>query len=220
MADIITLADETRLVVEDKIREFENDENKLNKEIVYLDRSKLQLEAKVEKQTGQDKKDTQSAIKKYKADVKLLQQELDLVKAKRKEAEQKLAKMLAVQTDIYITKNTQDSVLKTFQDSNIHYVISGREWWRIEQDYTGDIRIRSHDYQELKDLVFLATDWEIKDEMEVKRFAKEHNRLFKDIVRDFTTKAPGIYNQMHDIRKMWMKPADCDQPHPAFLMMS
>lgn len=220
MADIITLVDETKAVIEEKIKEFTLDENRLSKEIIDTERNKLLLEATVEDLKGQEKKDCQSEIKKIKAAIKLLQQEFELVKAKREEVEQKLFKLNANQNKVYVTKNTQDSVLKTFQDSNIHYVISGREWWRIEQDYTGAIRIKSHDYQELKDLVFLATDWEIKDEMEVKRFAKEHNRLFKDIVRDFTTNVPGIYNQMTDIKKMWMKPIDCEMPHPAFLMLT
>jgi hypothetical protein len=222
MADIITLVDETKTVIEQKIKEFIQEENRLSKEIIDTERSKLLLEATVEDLKGQEKKDSQSDIKKIKAAIKLLQQEFELIKAKREEAEQKLFKLNANQNKVYVTKNTQDSVLKTFQDSNIHYVISGRKWWRVEQDTAGNIRIKDHDYPELRDLVFLATDWEINDEMEVKRFAKDHGRLFKDIVRDFTTNAPGIYNQMSDIQRYWLTPDLENTPHPAFdlLMMS
>lgn len=222
MADIITLVDETKAVIEQKIKEFTLNENRLSKEIIDTERSKLLLEATVEDLKAQEKKDTQSDIKKIKAAIKLLQQEFDLAKAKREEAEQKLFKLNANQNKVYVTQNTQDSVLKTFQDSNIHYVISGRKWWRVEQDITGNIRIKDHDYPELRDLVFLATDWEINDEMEVKKFAKQHNRLFKDIVRDFTTNAPGIYNQMADIQRYWLTPDFDNEPHKAFdlLLMS
>lgn len=220
MNNVITLAEESKSVVQNKITEYQAEENKKNKEILDLERTKLQLEAHIEDLRGQDKKDVVSEIKRLKAQVKLNQQELDVIKARRTEAEQSLFRLNAQQNRVYVTENTDSSILKTFTDSNIHYVISGRQWWRIEQDYTGAIRIKSHDYQELKDLVFLATDWEIKDEMEVKKFAKQHNRLFKDIVRDFTTNVPGIYNQMRDIRDMWMKPVFDETPHDAFALLT
>jgi hypothetical protein len=219
--DVINLKDNTKEVISDKIKSYEQQENDCNKDIIDLERGKLTLEMELPDTTGDKKKVVKSDIDKIKASIKLKTQELELIKARRIEAERDLAKLTAQENKVYVVQNTNESVLKTFQDNNIHYVINGRKWWRVEQDITGNIHIKDHDFQELKDLVFYSTDWEIKDEMEVKRFAKDNKRFFKDIVRDFTTKnVAGIYNQMDDIRRYWLDPIYDHEPHPAFLLLT
>jgi hypothetical protein len=222
MAEIITLTDETKKVLEDQIQTFQEQENALSREIVSLEADVIRLngEEAVE-QDSKKKKQIKSSIKALKSDIDLKRLNATTIKTNREVAATKLAQLNAQASKVYITQNTTDSVLKTFKDNNIHYVINGRKWWRVEQDSIGGIRIKDHDYMELKDLVFYSTDWEIKDEMEVKRFAKDNQRFFKDIVRDFTTRnVAGVYNQMDDIRRYWLKPIHDSDPHIAFLMLT
>jgi len=222
MGVVITMVDEARTATEQAIADFRTTEKTLNTRIDDLIKEQLLAEAQDADLKGEAKKQNKANISKLKATIKLTEQELGITKTKRVEAERKLAEFTNKQTQNFVKQNTTDSVLKTFTDNNIHYVINGRKWWRVEQDSTGGIRIKDHDYLELKDLVYYSTDWEIKEEMEVKRFAKENGRFYKDIVRDFTTKnVAGIYNQMDDIRRYWLQPITDDQPpHPAFLLLT
>ena len=217
----ITVVDEAREVTEQTISEFKTQEQHLNDTIDRLTQEQLLGEARQAELRSSDKKENKANIDKLKAVIKITKQDLDLTKNKRLEAERELAKYTTKKTQAFVKQNTSDSVLRTFQDNNIHYVINGRKWWRVEQDSTGGIRIKDHDFYELKDLVFYSTDWEIENEQEVKRFAKTNNRFFKDIVRDFTTRnVSGIYNQMDDIRRFWLQPVYDQQPHPAFFYLT
>ena len=221
MSSTTTPVDQAREVTETAIADLKLQEQQLSETIDRLTQEQLLAEAAQADLKGNDKKENKANIEKLKATIKLQKQELELIKKKRFEAEKDLAKYTNTQTQAVVKQNTTDSVLKTFVDNNIHYVISGQSWWRVEQDTNGNIRIKDHDFSELKDLIFYASDWEVRDEMEVKRFAKDNNRFFKDIVRDFTTKGvSGVYNQMDDIRKYWLQPIPCEQPHPAFQLLT
>jgi len=221
MTNVIPMTDDIKSVLEAKIAEFDVRLENLTGEIKNLETEIIQLSIAGAELTGSEKKANAASVKKTKGLLDLKRKEYDSVNEQKLQVQTDLATYKSQLNRVNVVQNTTESVLKTFKDNNIHYVINGRKWWRVEQDSTGGIRIKDHDYLELKDLVFYSTDWEIKEEMEVKRFAKENGRFFKDIVRDFSTKnVPGIYNQMDDIRRYWLKPIPCELPHPAFLMLT
>lgn len=221
MTNIISMTDNIKSALENKIAEFDIRLENLTAEIKKLETEGIQLTIAGAELTGSAKKSNTTSIRKTRGLLELKRREYESVNEQRLQVQTDLATYKSQLNRVNVIQNTTNSVLKTFQDNNIHYVINGRKWWRVEQDTTGGIRIKDHDYQELKDLIFYSTDWEIKDEMEVKRFAKDNGRFFKDIVRDFSTRnVPGIYNQMDDIRRYWLEPQVCEVPHPAFLMLT
>jgi hypothetical protein len=119
-------------------------------------------------------------------------------------------------------KTSENLVTRTFEQNNLHYVINGQNWWMTDPD--GDRKspkIISLTGEEVKDLIFHDTDWIVKDNQELKVFAKATSRMFKHIVRDFsTTHRPATYNQMKDIRKYWLEPVFEKEPHPAFRLLT
>jgi len=119
-------------------------------------------------------------------------------------------------------KTSENLVTRTFEQNNLHYVINGQNWWMIDPD--GDRKspkIISLTSGMVKDTIFLDTDWIVKDDQELKSFAKATGRIFKHIVRDFSTAhRPATYNQMNDIRKYWLEPVLDREPHPAFRLLT
>ena len=119
-------------------------------------------------------------------------------------------------------KTSENLVTRTFEQNNLHYVINGQNWWMTDPD--GDRKspkIISLTGEEVKDLIFHDTDWIVKDNQELKVFAKATSRMFKHIVRDFSTAhRPATYNQMKDIRKYWLEPVLDKEPHPAFRLLT
>lgn len=222
MAEIIAMADDAKKILENNIKALEQREHELNEQLKSLERQSIDLAGKLAVETDKtNKAQLKSNISVVKNDINATKLNINGVKAEYTNAMTKLTQLNAQATKVYVSQNTSNNILQTFQDNNIHYVINGRKWWRVEQDSTGGIRIKDHDYLELKDLVFYSTDWEIKDEMEVKRFAKDNHRFFKDIVRDFTTRnVSGVYNQMDDIRRYWLQPIYDAESHPAFLLLT
>jgi len=168
----------------------------------------------VVKQLKTEQKDGKANIKKQKANIEtfsniLTEKKLDLAKLNSMTGKEQRA------------KKSEDNVSKTFEINNIHYVINEQRWWMVDPD--GDRRrprVVSLTGSEMKDLLFYETEWEIQNEQEMKRYAKEKGRMFKHIVRDFNTTArPGTYNQMIDIRAFWLKPVYDIDPHPAFRLL-
>lgn len=120
------------------------------------------------------------------------------------------------------SKTSENLVTQTFEQNNLHYVINGQNWWMVDPD--GDRKspkIISLTSSMVKDTIFLDTDWIVKDDQELKSFAKATGRIFKHIVRDFSTAhRPATYNQMNDIRKYWLQPVYDKEPHPAFRLLT
>lgn len=115
---------------------------------------------------------------------------------------------------------SSDNVVATFEANNLHYVINGGKWWSV--DSAGDRcspHINQLDASEVMDLVYLGTDW-FADQKELKTIAKENDRMFKYIARDFEADRPGVYNQMKDIRKLWLEPIYDIDPDPAFRVLT
>lgn len=170
------------------------------------------------------------------AELKQLRDELKKVKAAIKQ-EDNLAKVTgeslrASQTELEKLKNassndwksktSENLVTRTFEQNNLHYVINGQRWWMVDPD--GDRKspkIINLSGGEVKDIIFLDTDWVVQNDQELKSFAKSTGRIFKHIVRDFsTTTRPATYNQMRDIQKYWLTPVFDQAPHPAFRLLT
>jgi hypothetical protein len=138
-----------------------------------------------------------------------------------KASQVELGKINSATTNEWKTKTSENLVTKTFELNNLHYVINGQKWWMVDPD--GDRKspkIISLTTDMVKDIIFLDTDWIVRDNQELKSFAKSKNRIFKHIVRDFsTTNRPNTYNQMRDIRKYWLEPVQDKEPHPAFRLL-
>jgi hypothetical protein len=159
-------------------------------------------------------KDVKAHIKKYKATI-------DSTGMLLAEVKTSLGKLSSLTNEEQRKKNSTNSIDKTFNLNNIHYVLHGQKWWMVDPD--GDRRspkIKSLTGSEMKDLLFLDASWEVRDEQEIKRVAKEKQRMFKHIVRDFNTSPrPSTYNQMNDIRRYWLNPIEGELPHPAFRLL-
>jgi len=170
------------------------------------------------------------------AELKRLKDELKKIKAAAKQqdnivkvttesltaAQIDLGKLRNATSNEWKSKTSENLVTRTFEQNNLHYVINGQNWWMVDPD--GDRKspkIISLKSGEVKDTIFLDTDWIVKDDQELKSFAKATGRIFKHIVRDFsTTHRPNTYNQMRDIRKYWLEPVYDKEPHPAFRLLT
>jgi hypothetical protein len=152
-------------------------------------------------------------IKKNKAAQDNAQEQLDT-------AETDLAQLRGAKLQVYTKQNSEATARKVFDDNNIHYVIFDQQWWSV--DSTGsrmDIKINRSETGVIKDLIFDDSGWVIKDEQELKSLAKNMNRMYKHIVRDFGPDRAGVYNQMRDIRKNWLQPIVTQKPHEAFRIL-
>lgn len=170
------------------------------------------------------------------ATAKQLKEELKKVKAQAKQQENivkvtadslttaqvDLGKLKNATNNEWKSKTSENLVTQTFEQNNLHYVINGQNWWMVDPD--GDRKspkIISLTSGMVKDTIFLDTDWIVKDDQELKSFAKATGRIFKHIVRDFSTAhRPATYNQMNDIRKYWLQPVYDKEPHPAFRLLT
>lgn len=159
-------------------------------------------------------KQLDAEIKKNKAAQDNVQEQLD-------STETELAKLRGAKLQVYTKQNSEATAKKVFEDNNIHYVIFDQQWWSV--DSTGsrmDIKINRSESAVIKDLIFDDSNWIIRDEQELKSLAKNMGRMYKHIVRDFGADRPGVYNQMLDIRKNWLKPVFDQQPHEAFRVLT
>jgi hypothetical protein len=170
------------------------------------------------------------------SEIKRLKEELKKVKAQAKQqdnivkvttdslttAQVDLGKLKNATSNEWKSKTSENLVTQTFEQNNLHYVINGQNWWMVDPD--GDRKspkIISLTSGMVKDTIFLDTDWIVKDDQELKSFAKATGRIFKHIVRDFSTAhRPATYNQMNDIRKYWLQPVYEKEPHPAFRLLT
>lgn len=230
MADIIKLniaedseaIKQARAVLETEIAQHKLIIDNAEKTLRTLQDRVIEIEIELAKETRNDvvkqlkaeQKDGKANIKKQKASI----ENFGNIMAERK---LDLAKLNNLTGNEQREKKSEDNVSKTFDINNIHYVINGQKWWMVDPD--GDRRsprVVSLGGSEMKDLLFYETEWEIQNEQEMKRYAKEKGRMFKHIVRDFNPNArPGTYNQMRDIQDFWLKPVFDVEPHPAFRLL-
>jgi hypothetical protein len=181
----------------------------------------FQDEARVAHAKGTDKTALNANIRTYKARMKQIKSEIDVIDNNIEHYETELNRLKISQGRDFVAKNNSNAALQVFQDHNIHYVIMDQQWWSVDAKHDRrDIKINSSDVAVIKDLIYYESDWIIRDEQELKSLAKSQGRMFNHIVRDFVkTPRPGIYNQMDDIRKYWLEPVDDVLPHEAFRVL-
>ena len=213
---------QAKLQLEEEIKQTEQQRDKALIMISQLTDREIELNIEIAKETRRDAlkqlrvnlKEVQGSIKKYKAVVENTGSVIQ-------ETRTSLGKLMTLVKSEEREKNSVSSIEKTFNINNIHYVVNGQKWWMVDPD--GDRRsprVISLTGSEMRDILYLDANWEVNSEQEIKRVAKESNRMFKHVVRDFNTNLrPNTYNQMTDIQKYWLKPVFDKTPHVAFRLL-
>lgn len=208
--------------LEEEIKQGEQQLARAQENIRQLTNQEIELNIEIAKETKKDilkqlrvnLKEVQGSIKKYKAVVENTGSVIQ-------ETRTSLGKLMSLVKTEQREKNSVSSIEKTFNINNIHYVVNGQKWWMVDPD--GDRRspkVISLTGSEMRDILYLDADWEVNNEQEIKRVAKETGRMFKHVVRDFNTATrPNTYNQMADIQKYWLKPVFDATPHVAFRLL-
>jgi len=222
MTNIIKLIDNKPLLeLEAKLK----DEELKQDEFFVKDKNAKReiIEATVEHSSADKSKKAELAdnLKKVKANAKLIENQYrsqqDIVEQMRLD----VAKLKSALNKEFVGKSNSTNSQKVFSDLNVHYVIMEQQWYSL--DVAGDrtdMKINQSDSQVIRDLIFNDSGWEITQEQELKRLAKDMGRIYKHVVRDFSTaKRDGVYNQMNDIRKNWIKPIPDKTPHEAFRLL-
>lgn len=167
-----------------------------------------------------EKKNLKDQKKSLDANIKLMRQNLNNKEQLLKNVELELGKIRAKRKQEFVSKNSQQTAEKVFDEHNIHYVIFDQQWWSV--DPAGDrmsVKINASEAGVIKDLIFNDSNWEISGDQELKKLAKEMGRMYKHIVRDFHEPRPGVYNQMDTISKQWLQPIKNVEPHVAFRIL-
>lgn len=229
-ANIIQLNQEPNFIVKQQINEAENKINEYEKRIEEkILESKQILREQRDKETEEvgvvdraAKKALAAEIKSLKLRCKKIKDEISSLEESKDIYSQDLAKLRGQIGKEIIATNNKATVTSVFEALNIHYVAFDQAWYSIDE--AGDrmeVKINKSEFGVIKDLIFLDTDWELRDEQELKRQAKALNRVYKHIVRDFEkAQRPGVYNQMADIRKFWLTPIFDVAPHDAFRLLT
>jgi hypothetical protein len=206
-----------------ELRELANKQielEKCNKESTAKKIFKIELETKLASLTGKEAKEVRTQIKEAGGDIKNLAIQEAGLRASTDKINKQITKIRSTTFQAVAVDNNETASYRVFEENNIHYVVHGRKWWSVDASSDRmNIRIESSDFQTIKDLIFLDSDWEIKEEQELKRQAKSKGRMFKHIVRDFGGGRSGVYNQMNDIRKNWLQPVFDEEPHYAFRLL-
>lgn len=169
----------------------------------------------------QIKKDLKEQKKAIDAKIKLSRSGLSIKEQQLKSVEVQLGKIRQKRKQEFAQQSSQSTAEKVFDEHNIHYVIFDQQWWSV--DPAGgrmDVKINSSEAGVIKDLIFNDSNWEINNEQELKKLAKEMGRMYKHIVRDFAGQRPGVYNQMTTIRDQWLKPIYDVKPHDSFRVLT
>jgi chromosome segregation ATPase len=122
------------------------------------------------------------------AEAKRLKEELKKVRAQAKQQENivkvtadslttaqvDLGKLKNATNNEWKSKTSENLVTRTFEQNNLHYVINGQNWWMVDPDGNRKSpKIISLTSGMVKDTIFLDTDWIVKDDQELKSFAKD-----------------------------------------------
>jgi len=170
---------------------------------------------------GNDLKEIKAERKKITSEIKNLKISIDNDEKLLDGYETEFTKIKQEQKREYVNQNSEENAKKIIEENNIHYVAFDQQWWSVDPTAGRmDLKINSSEASVIKDLIFLDSGWEIQNEQELKRIAKDLGKFYKHIVRDFNkTKRPGIYNQMDTIRKQWLEPIYDVQPHDCFRLL-
>lgn len=202
-------------ILEKKIEDDERTIKELKKTDTELQIEESIKSGKEQKEIVRQRKELSARIKNIKATIALDEEKLQTVKVD-------FGKIRKEKQIEFVKTNSEENAKKVFEDNNIHYVTFDQQWWSVDPGAGRmDLKINASETGVIKDLIFLDSGWEIQNEQELKRIAKELGRFYKHIVRDFNTnKRPGIYNQMETIRNQWLKPIYDVKPHECFRLLT
>lgn len=213
--------------IEEVIKQKEAEIDEMESVLRELENQKILLDVDVENSVGKQKTELKRQRSERIAAIKLQKVNIDAARQSIAPIKTELAKIYAASKREYVKQNTQDTTVRVFDAHNIHFVAMEQQWYSVDPNNGRmDLKINASPWGVVRDLIFLDSDWEINSEQELKKLAKQNNRMYKHIVRDFHDDSvyprPGIYNQMHTIRQQWLTPTYGQQPHLAFriLMMS
>ena len=227
--DITMSLDEQRrrAEIEQEISKKEQEIAESEQTLKDLENEKILLDVEIEKADKREKAELKKERVTKIAAIKLLKQQTDTLRATLTAIKTELAKIKAANAREYVKQNTEDTTVRVFDLHNIHYVIMEQQWYSVDPtNGRMDLKLNSSPWGVVRDLIYHDSDWEISNEQELKKLAKQHNRMYKHIVRDFHDDSkfprPGIYNQMTTIRQQWLTPTYGQQAHEAFriLMLS
>lgn len=199
-------------------QQLSNDKQKI------VDDTKLSNELDILVAGTKDKneiKDLKNKKKAIDANIKLMKTSVHAKEQQLNNIEIELGKIRQKRKQDFVQQSSQKTANKVFDEHNIHYVIFDQQWWSV--DPAGDrmsVKINNSEAGVIKDLIFNDSDWEISNEQELKRLAKDMGRMYKHIVRDFEGHRPGVYNQMDTIRKQWLTPIHGVKPHDSFRVLT
>jgi hypothetical protein len=120
-------------------------------------------------------------------------------------------------TDEYKAESTVKNVVTALENLNANYVASDSKWYCIYTNdcrYQPQVRIISNDT--MKDLILRETGWVETQDITIKKIAREHGRMYRDVERTFRPAKEGVLNQMDELRKFWLKPVFGQPHHIAF----
>tara|TARA_R110000868_G_C10934382_1_gene766591 strand:- start:212 stop:1987 length:1776 start_codon:yes stop_codon:yes gene_type:complete len=209
--NLVTQINSIKQQIEQDKRKIKDDETiSINLQILEAGET-----TKVEKKNLKDQK------KAIDANIKLMKTSVNAKESQLNNIEVDLGKIRQKRKQEFVQQNSQNNAEKVFDEHNIHYVIFDQQWWSV--DPAGgrmDVKINASEAGVVKDLIFNDSNWEINNEQELKKLAKEMGRMYKHIVRDFDGPRPGVYNQMATIRKQWLQPIHGVIPHDAFRVLT
>ena len=220
MSNVIQLATEEQQILDSlnkQIKQLKDQIDDKNEKVRLAKKSLYDLQIKVEDAAKGEKTKLNSEIKQLNAGIKSLKNSIESDEELLGKVTVDLGKILGKKKQQNKYESDKQTANRVFEEHNIHYIAFDQQWWSV--DPAGNrmsVKINSSEFGVIRDLIFLDSDREITHEQELKALAKEMNRMYKHLVRDFEKDRPGIYNQMNTIREQWLKPIHGVKPHDSF----
>lgn len=203
-------------------QEYKNKVATVEEEIKQLE-SKL-IDAKRAEITNGDKsrkKEFSDAVKKIGIEITVQKRALEIAKDAlvdfqlKKETEQRTNEK-ELQTEI-----DQLSIQLALSNMNAHYVINTKGWHCI---YIDGIRHQPHvvelDHDQMLDHVWNDSGQWIGNPGKLKQIAKDVGRVHRDVERAFHKPKQHTFNQMTELKELWLKPVFGQPHHPAFDLLA
>jgi len=227
MTNIINLQDHTeeQKLIDDLQIKMNEMQKSIDSKILEMDQLKIKnndLAGQEANAKGTELRDIKSERKSLQSKIKNLKISIDNDQKLLDGYNEEFSKIKQQYKREYVKQNSEENAKKVIEENNIHYVAFDQQWWSVDPTAGRmDLKINASEASVIKDLIFLDSGWEIQNEQELKRIAKELGRFYKHIVRDFNTnKRNGIYNQMDTIRKQWLQPVYDVTPHECFRLLA
>lgn len=186
----------------------------LQEEISILEKQIADLELElIEKKVNGEKA---AEIKKFQATIDLRKVYLETKKKERDEA--LIAKKRAEKEQEAELKEEIDvaSIELALKNMNANYIINTKSWHCI---YVDGKRyqpfVKEIDHAQMIDHVWYDSDQWV-DTVKLKKIAHKIGRVHRDVERTFNNEKKDTFNQMNELRELWLKPVFGEKNHIAF----